>query len=101
LDSSIVEETRQGSSIDDAPDDEPESDWVSAVVFQPDGRASDTEISLLARETSSTIRVQIRGLTGGTKIGKVKGLPAPVDQPQEPNDHLQKPGPAPEPERLP
>ncbi len=101
LDSSIVEETRQDSSIDGAPHDESESAWVSAVVFQPDGRATDTEISLLARETSSTIRVRIRGLTGGTKIGKVKRLPAPVGQPQEPNNHLQKSGPAPELERLP
>lgn len=46
--------------------------WKYVVVFQPDGRATESEIRLKDVATEATIRLRVRRLTGGVTIDKVE-----------------------------
>jgi len=54
--------------------------WKFAVIFQPDGRATDSEILLKEQATANKIRLRIRGFTGGVTIDKLERKPP--NQPQ-------------------
>lgn len=47
-------------------------EWKYAVIYQADGRATDSEISLRDEMTQKLIRLRVRGFTGGVTIGKVE-----------------------------
>ena len=55
-----------------------EQRWRFAVVFQPDGRATESEIRLKEQSTEYTIRLRIRRFTGGVSIDKVQRKPKVV-----------------------
>lgn len=55
-----------------------QSNWKYAVIYQPDGRATESEIRLKALQTESTIRLRVRGFTGATTIDGVERKPAVV-----------------------
>lgn len=47
-------------------------DWKYVVIFQPDGRATESELRLKEQGSGSTIRLRIRGFTGGVTIDPVE-----------------------------
>ena len=59
---------------------QPQADaqWKFAVIFQPNGRATESEIRLKELTTENTIRLRIRRFTGGVSIDKVERKPANV-----------------------
>ena len=46
--------------------------WSSPVLFHPDGTSSDATV-VLANDAGQTIRVTLRGLTGGSNVTDVSG----------------------------
>ena len=44
------------------------SNWVFGAEFLPDGRATETVVELLQRDTRRSIQLRLRGLTGGVTI---------------------------------
>jgi hypothetical protein len=51
--------------------------WSSPVLFHPDGTSSDATV-VLSNESGQTIRVTLRGLTGGSNVGDVSSEPLTV-----------------------
>lgn len=54
--------------------------WKYAVIYQTDGRATESEIRLKEQVTQSTIRLRIRGFTGAITIDGVQRKPPEVAQ---------------------
>ncbi len=70
--------------------------WKFAVIFQPDGRATESEIRLKEQATENKIRLRIRGFTGGVTIDKLERKP-PVQPGLLPEDALLEPDPSSDP----
>lgn len=50
----------------------PADNWKVAVIFQPDGRATESEILLKEQATKNKMRLRIRSFTGGITIDKLE-----------------------------
>lgn len=58
----------------------PTTNWKFAVVFQPNGQATESEIRLKEQTTQSKIRLRIRRFTGGITIDSVELRPQLANQ---------------------
>jgi type II secretory pathway pseudopilin PulG len=50
--------------------------WSAPILFRPDGTTSDASV-LLVNEPGNTVRVTLRGLTGGSDVSAVGREPVP------------------------
>ena len=50
----------------------PPNNWKYAVIFQPDGRSTESEVRIKESATEAKIRLRVRRITGGITIDKVE-----------------------------
>ena len=65
--------------------------WKYVCIFQPDGRATESEFRLKEQTSEAKIRLRIRGLTGGVTIDGVERKRRGVQQMEGPLDPLADP----------
>jgi hypothetical protein len=53
----------------------PTAQWKMVVIYQPDGRATESEIRLREEVTENKLRLRIRGFTGGVSIDGLERKP--------------------------